>query len=117
MAKNKFGIPDDVLSEIIERDKQCVYCRKVMIYPYIKENAKDSATIEHLSPFPPFYWHEGMQADNIVMCCGSCNPSRGAKMLADWFKTRYCVDKEINENTVADSVKSYLARLNSSKTQ
>jgi hypothetical protein len=112
MAKKNFGIPDDVLSEIMERDKKCVYCHKVMIYPYIGKNAKDSATIEHLSPDPPFHWSDGMQASNIVMCCGSCNPSRGAKQLADWFNSAYCLAGNINENTVAEPVKNYLQREN-----
>lgn len=111
MGKKNFGIPSDVLSEIMERDKKCVYCHKIMIYPYIKENAKDSATIEHLSPEPPFHWSDGMEANNIVMCCGSCNSSRGAKQLADWFKSPYCLAENINENNVAAAVKDYLKRL------
>lgn len=55
MAKKNFGIPDDVLSEIMERDKNCAYCHKIMLYPYIRENIRDSATIEHLSPVAPFH--------------------------------------------------------------
>ena len=112
MAKKNFGIPDGVLSEIMERDKKCVYCHKAMIYPYIRENAKDSATIEHLSPEPPFHWSDEMQENNIVMCCGSCNSSRGAKQLANWFNSSYCLARNINENTVAEPVKNYLQREN-----
>ena len=112
MTKKNFGIPDNVLTEIMERDRECVYCHKVMINPYNIENRRDSVTIEHLSPNPPFHWSDGMKANNIVMCCGSCNSSRGAKELADWFKSPYCVSRNINEKTVAESVKSYLKRLN-----
>lgn len=111
MAKKNFGIPDDALSEIMERDKQCVYCGKVMINPYSTENRRDSATIEHLSPDPPFHISKGMKADNIAMCCGSCNSSRGAKKMSDWFKSSYCISKNINENNVAEPVKNYLKRL------
>ena len=112
MAKKNFGVPSDVLSEIMERDQKCVYCHKKMINPYNVENRKDSATIEHLSPNPPFHLSEGMQINNIAMCCGSCNSSRGAKTLADWFKSPYCITRNINENNVAAPVKSYLERLN-----
>lgn len=108
MAKKNFGIPDDVLSDIMERDKECVYCRKALINPYSTENRRDSATIEHLSPVPPFHWSDGMKADNIVMCCGSCNSSRRDKELTDWFKSSYCISRNINENNVAEPVKNYI---------
>lgn len=49
-----------------------------------------------------------MQANNIVMCCGSCNSSRGVKQLAHWFNSSYCLAGNINENTVAEPVKKYL---------
>lgn len=111
MAKKNFGIPDDVLSEIMERDKQCVYCGKVMIYPYDRQNVRDSATIEHLSPHFPFHVSEGIKEDNIAMCCSSCNSSRREKELSDWFKKPYCISRNINENTVAAPVKSYLKSL------
>ncbi len=111
MAKKNFGIPDDVLSEIMERDKKCIYCDKKMINPYNVENRRDSVTIEHLSPHPPFHCSEGMDVNNIAMCCGSCNSSRGAKELSDWFKSAYCIARDINENTVATPVKIYLKSL------
>ncbi len=110
MAKNKFGIPENVLSEIRARDKSCVYCRKTMIYPYLSQNRVDSATIEHLNFDGPFYWSKGLQARDIVLCCGACNSSRGVKKLPDWFKTQYCIVRNINANTVAAPVKSYLRR-------
>ena len=105
---NQFGIPENELQKIRNRDKKCVYCHKIMINPYNSKNHKDSATIEHLNPLPPFYWKEGMQIENITICCGSCNSSRGAKKLYDWFKTKYCVERNINENTISNPVKKYL---------
>ncbi len=110
MANNRFGIPENVLSEIRARDKSCVYCRKTMIYPYRTNNRADSATIEHLNCDGPFYWCDKLEAHDIVICCGACNSSRGAKTLAEWFNTRYCVDRNINANTVAAPVRSYLQR-------
>ena len=107
---NQFGIPEKGLTKIRSRDKNCVYCRKKMIYPYNSNNYKDSATIEHLSPLPPFYWKDGMQIDNIAICCGECNSSRGIKKLTDWFKTKYCIDKSINKKTVAELVKKHMEK-------
>lgn len=108
MAKKNYGIPDKVLADIAERDKSCVYCRKVMLYPYQVENRKDSATIEHLNCEPPFHWSDGLREDGIVMCCASCNSSRGAKTLAKWFESQYCINRNINADTVAEPVKIYL---------
>src|SRR5262245_37269426 len=109
-SRNKFGIPEDQLSQIRWRDKECVYCRKAMIYPYVRSKQPDCATIEHLNFDGPFYWSDGLQADDIVICCGSCNSSRGVKKLAEWFRTQYCIEKNINAETVAEPVKSYLGR-------
>ena len=109
MAKNKFGIPQDVLSRIRLRDSACVYCGKKLIYPYVAKNCADCATIEHLNLDGPFYWPK-LHAKDIVFCCGSCNSSRGVKRLADWFATPYCRDRNINAKTVAAPVRSYLQR-------
>lgn len=108
---NWFGIPEKKLLKIRNRDKKCVYCQKNMIYPYANKNHQDSATIEHLSPHPPFYWKDWMKIDNITICCGSCNSSRGQKELTDRFKTDYCKKYNINENTVAEPVKKYLKKI------
>jgi hypothetical protein len=109
MPKN-FGIPRAVLAEIRARDRSCVYCQKVMVYPYSSEAPGDSATIEHLNFDGPFYWDRGLEAGDIVMCCGSCNSSRGRKSLADWFASAYCVERSITAETVAASVREYLLR-------
>ena len=105
---HKFGIPEEELSKIRARDKNCVYCRKLLIYPCVGKKQSDWATIEHLSVDPPFYWRDGMKPSNIVICCGSCNSSRGIKKLLNWFKTPYCLERNINETTVAQPIKDYL---------
>jgi 5-methylcytosine-specific restriction endonuclease McrA len=105
---NSFGIPQEIELKIRKRDKKCVYCNKKMLCPYTSKKHNDSATIEHLRHKKPFYWKEGLQEINIAICCGECNSSRGAKPLKDWFKIKYCTDKNINENTVAAPVKGYL---------
>ena len=107
---NKFGIPENELQKVRSRDKKCAYCHKEMIFPYDVNRRQDSATIEHLNFDGPFYWNDGLQIEDIVICCGSCNSSRGIKKLQDWFKTKYCVEKNINEDTVSYPVKEYLNR-------
>lgn len=107
---NKYGIPEDEEARIRARDLACVYCRKEMI-PWTRSNQMDSATIEHLSPRRPFYWSEGMTADNIVICCGACNSSRSSHDLHDWFQTRYCLERGICASSVSEPVKAYLDSL------
>ena len=112
---NKFRIPENKLINILKRDKNCVYCHKCMIYPYDINYRKDSATIEHLNFDGPFYWNKGLEEPDIVICCGQCNSSRGIKKLSDWFKSDYCITKNINKNTVAEPVKKYLIRKSENK--
>ncbi len=110
MGKLNFGIPVNILAEIRARDVDCVYCHKTMKYPYIANDSRNSATIEHLNFDGPFYWDEGLKADDIVICCGSCNSSRGVKTLPNWFESRFCIDRNINADTVAEPVRKYLQR-------
>lgn len=106
--RNKFGIPEDVMLEITNRDKNCAYCSKSLIYPYDPANRNDSATIEHLDFDGPFYWGENLKPENLVMACGSCNSSRGIKTLIQWFESEYCRSRNITSKTVSGTVKQYL---------
>jgi hypothetical protein len=106
--RNKFGIPTDVMLEITSRDKNCAYCSKRLIYPYDPTNRNDSATIEHLDFDGPFYWIDDLKPENIVMVCGSCNSSRGIKLLNKWLESEYCLSKNITNDTVSLTVKQYL---------
>ena len=101
--KNQYGLGEGELEEVYNRYDTCVYCHKKMIKPYRKGNHKDSATIEHLNHLPP--WDN---IETVAFCCGSCNSSRSNKRIVDWFKTQYCLDKEINYNTVVNFVKNYI---------
>jgi len=107
---NKYGIPDEIEQKIKKRDKRCAYCHKIMIYPFVSKKQGDCATIEHLNFNGPFYWKDGLKVEDIVMCCGQCNSSRGIKKLTDWFESAYCKEKKINKETVANIVKEYLKR-------
>lgn len=101
---NKYGIPNEELEKIRKRDKRCVYCKKEFRkYTHLRGSRKDIATIEHLNNVGP--WDN---PKTVAYCCGSCNSSRGAKVLRDWFSSEYCKNKNINEGTVAEPVKKYL---------
>ncbi|MFH1938312.1 MAG: HNH endonuclease [Patescibacteria group bacterium] len=101
--KNKYGISENELRKIRVRDKVCVYCHKKMIEPSDNNCRKDWATIEHLNHLPP--WDN---SSTVAICCGSCNSSRGNEKLLDWFEILYCIEKNINYNTVAQPVKDYI---------
>jgi hypothetical protein len=108
---NAFKIPADIEQSIRARDTACVYCGGAMKqYPRTKGCPKDKATIEHLNFDGPFYWDDGLKAVDIVICCASCNSSRGVKPLPVWFESAYCAARGINAGTVAAPVKEYLER-------
>jgi hypothetical protein len=108
---NKFGIPEEIEADLRRRFKRCAYChRRMKRYAHTRGCPKDKATIEHLDRNPPFYWEEGLKAADLVICCGSCNASRGQKTLTEWFKSKYCIERKINAGTVAGAVKRYLRR-------
>jgi hypothetical protein len=100
---NKYGLPEEELNKIRARDKTCVYCHKLMIIPNGDGRRGDWATIEHLNHLPS--WNNPA---TVAICCWSCNSSRGKKKLIDWFKTPYCLGKNINENTVTEPVRKYI---------
>lgn len=107
---NKFGIPEDVEKRIRERDIKCVYCSNLMFYPYDPSNRSDSATIEHFREDGPFYWKDGLKEEDLSICCGSCNSSRGRRKISDWFKSSYCKKRNINFNKVTKVVQDYILK-------
>jgi hypothetical protein len=99
--KSKYGLPEKALEEIRKRDQHCVYCKVYMPKWADRTNDSDYATIEHL--YPP-----GNDPTWVAFCCQACNASH--KMpLREWFKTDYCLSKNINEDTVAEPIKRFLS--------
>ena len=103
MAKNRYGLPEEELGCIRDRDQTCVYCHKNMIPPGSDGPRTDWATIEHLNHLPP--WDN---PETVAICCWSCNSSRGNRLLRDWFTSVYCRTRGINETTVAEPVREFL---------
>ena len=100
---NEYGIPEEELKKIRERDTVCVYCHKIMLSTGSDGWRGDWATIEHLNILPPW-----SNPSTVAICCWSCNSSRGNKQLSVWFKTRYCTERNINEMTSAEPVRAYI---------
>ena len=102
---NGYGIPAADERVIRARYVRCVYCRKKMKQPSSRVWRGDWATLEHLNYTPP--WNDPA---TVVICCGSCNSSRGNKPLLVWFKTRYCTRANISFRSVPREVRAYILR-------
>jgi len=100
---NVYGLPEDALIKIRERDTECVYCHKEMTIPKNGDDRRNWATIEHMNDQPPFN-----DPTTVAICCGSCNSSRGVKKLLIWFESPYCKQRNISFVTVAGPVKKYI---------
>src|SRR5262249_47335872 len=103
---NRFGIPREVERRLRRKFTVCAYCRREMQeYAGVRGCPSDKGTIENRTRSGPFYWSDGLQEEELVLCCGGCNSSRGRKLLAAWFGSRYCREKGICATTVADEVR------------
>ena len=103
MAGNRYGLPEVDLIRIRQRDQLCVYCHKAMASSGSDDPRTNWATIEHLNHEPP--WDD---STTVAICCGSCNSSRGNRLLRDWFKGDYCRTRGIDRMSVAKPVRDYL---------
>ena len=101
--KNHYGLPSCELKRIFKRDETCVYCHKKMTGHSARGKRSDWHTIEHLNYLPP--WNNPA---TVTICCWSCNSSRGNKKIRDWFKTDFCITRNINEATVVEPVRKYI---------
>jgi len=98
---NRWGIPKYVEEIVRQRDLNCIYCGISFIdvtYTY-----KTRPTWEHIINDIRING-----PDNIALCCGSCNASKGRKLLIDWLNSEYCSTKNITKYSVATIVKEQL---------
>ncbi len=96
---NKWGIPKDVETYVLQRDKSCVYCgvefdNSIRKFKQSWEHIVNDIRVNGVN--------------NIALCCVSCNASKGAKDLEDWLESSYCKKKNITSESVAEVVKSAL---------
>lgn len=95
---NKWGIPIEVENLVLSRDKACVYCG--VTFTKNDNSRKTKQSWEHIVNDIRIN-----EADNITLCCMSCNASKGAKLLEIWLESKYCKNKGITKETVASIVK------------
>ncbi len=100
---NRWGIPKEVEVIVIKRDLACVYCG--ISFNDSDQNRRTRKTWEHIINDIRINGTE-----NIALCCGSCNASKGSKKLEDWLKSNYCETKKIKKDTVSDVVKTHLEK-------
>ena len=100
---NRWGIPKEIEEFVIKRDVNCVYCG--ILFLEFDRNRRTRRTWEHIINDIKING-----AENIALCCGSCNASKGNKKLEDWINSKYCEAKGINFNSVALVVKKHLEK-------
>jgi Fe-S oxidoreductase len=100
---NRWGIPIEVEITVLKRDLTCVYCG--IPFTESDKNKKTRKTWEHIVNDVKING-----PDNIALCCGSCNASKGNKKLEDWLNSKYCMTKNINNESISDVVKRHLEK-------
>ncbi|MFM8372659.1 MAG: HNH endonuclease [Bacteroidota bacterium] len=95
---NRWGIPPSVEELVLLRDRSCVYCQVVL-----GTTGKTRRTWEHIINDVRLNG-----ADNIALCCSSCNASKGSKTLSDWLNSNYCKNKGISAKSVSRVVQEHL---------
>ncbi|HAY70856.1 MAG TPA: HNH endonuclease [Saprospirales bacterium] len=98
---NRWGIPKEIEVIVQKRDLACVYCG--IPFRESDKNRKTRKTWEHIVNDIRING-----SDNIALCCGSCNASKGNKKLEEWLKSKYCITKNISHDTVGMVVKKHL---------
>lgn len=97
---NRWGIPKEVEEHVKARDLCCVYCGTP--FNHASPSRRTRPTWEHIINDVRINGPE-----NIALCCGSCNASKGSKLLLDWLDSKYCRLKEITKESVALVVKNH----------
>ena len=69
-----------------------------------KAKPQGPASLEHINNCDLRPSNEG----TVVLCCGSCNASKGTKNLLEWLDSDSCRKNKIGRNTIAPIVKSCL---------
>lgn len=98
---NRWNIPDWLESEVIERDRRCVYCGVA----FADQGAirRDKPSWEHVINDASIITRE-----NIARCCVGCNASKGTKSLLVWLESKYCRTRGITRDSVAAVVRAVL---------
>ena len=95
---NNWNIPSSLENEIRQRDNVCVYCG--VKFTSVKISKKTATSWEHIINDAKIITRE-----NIALCCCGCNASKGQKQLSLWLQSKYCKDKNISPENVAQVIK------------
>ncbi|MCA0426518.1 MAG: HNH endonuclease [Bacteroidetes bacterium] len=98
---NRWGIPKEVEDLVKQRDLSCVYCG--ISFTNSSSSYRTRPTWEHIINDIRING-----PDNIALCCGSCNSSKGTKSLLNWLTSKYCLSKGINKDSVSKVVRKHL---------
>jgi 5-methylcytosine-specific restriction endonuclease McrA len=99
--KNRWKIPNQLVKEVFERDKACVYCG--IVFTDEPVSFRERRSWEHIANNAKI-----VTLENIALCCRGCNSSKGAKLLEAWLDSPYCKRRNIRKDTVAQVVKEAL---------
>ena len=71
---NEFKLTTKEIREILNRDKNCVYCGSII-----------NLQLDHIIPLK-----KGGKSkfNNYVLCCKNCNQSKGSKDVLNWCKSK-----------------------------
>ncbi|MFO6419695.1 hypothetical protein ACLBKS_05800 [Hylemonella sp. W303a] len=100
---NNWNIPDWLEKEVRDRDKACVYCG--VEFTLAHQSKKSAASWEHIINDEKI-----ITRDNIALCCGGCNASKGQKRLSEWLKSKYCIERGITTSSVAPVIKQAIEK-------
>lgn len=98
---NRWKIPSWLEAEVRERDQACVYCR--LRFDAASKATRANPTWEHIVNDARIVTRE-----NIALCCGACNASKGNRELSAWLESKYCKERGINAESVSSVVKMAL---------
>ena len=99
---NNWNFPDWLENEVRKRDRACIYCG--IEFTPAKISKKSAASWEQIINDAKIITRE-----NIVLCCCSCNASKGQKQLSTWLQSNYCKDRGITADSVAPIIKQAIA--------
>lgn len=99
---NRWSIPEWLESEVIARDRRCIYCG--VSFDSAPESQGARPTWEHIVNDARI-----INRENIARCCSSCNASKGAKDLSVWLASEYCQSRGITSESIAAVAQRALA--------
>lgn len=86
-AAKRWNIPLETALIVIERDKECIYCK----CSFDNSIRSKKASWEHIINDIRLN-----QPDNIALCCVGCNASKGAKLLEEWITSEKALKRGVS---------------------